>query len=205
MTLDRVLPYWHEAIAPRLAEGETVMIAAHGNSLRALVKYLDGISEADIVELNHSDRPPPGLRPRPGPRRQVKPLFGRRGSGQGRGGRGRQPGRAVKLTPPVFGRSSGTAGSVTRVISTIRRDVVGGHQRHAEPQNFRRYAHLGETAGTGRRDHGGQRDPGRRSDRRSQHDAGSEQHDRRENRAHDHPSARGASVRGRTAPRARRR
>ncbi len=52
MTLDRVLPYWHEAIAPRLAQGETVMIAAHGNSLRALVKYLDGISEADIVELN---------------------------------------------------------------------------------------------------------------------------------------------------------
>ena len=52
MTLDRVLPYWHEAIAPRLARGETVMIAAHGNSLRALVKYLDGISETDIVELN---------------------------------------------------------------------------------------------------------------------------------------------------------
>lgn len=52
MTLDRVLPYWHEAIAPRLARDETVMIAAHGNSLRALVKYLDGISEADIVELN---------------------------------------------------------------------------------------------------------------------------------------------------------
>lgn len=52
MTLDRVLPYWHEAVAPRLARGETVMVAAHGNSLRALVKYLDGISEADIVELN---------------------------------------------------------------------------------------------------------------------------------------------------------
>ena len=52
MTLDRVLPYWRDAIAPRLARGETVMIAAHGNSLRALVKYLDGISEADIVELN---------------------------------------------------------------------------------------------------------------------------------------------------------
>ncbi len=52
MTLDRVLPYWHEAIAPPLARGETVMIAAHGNSLRALVKYLDGIPEADIVELN---------------------------------------------------------------------------------------------------------------------------------------------------------
>ena len=51
-TLERVLPYWHDAVAPVLARGETVMIAAHGNSLRALVKYLDGISEEDILELN---------------------------------------------------------------------------------------------------------------------------------------------------------
>ena len=52
MTLDRVLPYWHETIAPSLARGETAMIAAHGNSLRALVKYLDGISEAEILDVN---------------------------------------------------------------------------------------------------------------------------------------------------------
>ena len=51
-TLERVLPYWDDTVAPVLARGETVMIAAHGNSLRALVKYLDGISEADILELN---------------------------------------------------------------------------------------------------------------------------------------------------------
>ena len=51
-TLERVLPYWHDTVAPVLARGETVMIAAHGNSLRALVKYLDGISEEDILELN---------------------------------------------------------------------------------------------------------------------------------------------------------
>ena len=51
-TLERVLPYWHDTVAPVLAQGETVMIAAHGNSLRALVKYLDGISEEDILELN---------------------------------------------------------------------------------------------------------------------------------------------------------
>ena len=51
-TLERVLPYWHETVAPVLARGETVMIAAHGNSLRALVKYLDGISEEEILELN---------------------------------------------------------------------------------------------------------------------------------------------------------
>ena len=52
MTLERVLPYWHDTVAPALVRGETVMIAAHGNSLRALVKYLDGISEAEILELN---------------------------------------------------------------------------------------------------------------------------------------------------------
>jgi 2,3-bisphosphoglycerate-dependent phosphoglycerate mutase len=51
-TVARFLPYWHETIAPRLNNGERVLIAAHGNSLRALVKYLDGISDADITELN---------------------------------------------------------------------------------------------------------------------------------------------------------
>ncbi|RYG87383.1 2,3-bisphosphoglycerate-dependent phosphoglycerate mutase, partial [bacterium] len=51
-TLDRVLPLWNEAIAPRLKAGQNVLIAAHGNSLRAMVKMLDGKSEAEIVELN---------------------------------------------------------------------------------------------------------------------------------------------------------
>jgi 2,3-bisphosphoglycerate-dependent phosphoglycerate mutase len=51
-TVARVVPYWNEAVAPAIAGGRRVVIAAHGNSLRALVKHLDGISEADIVELN---------------------------------------------------------------------------------------------------------------------------------------------------------
>ena len=51
-TVARFLPYWHEAMAPGIKAGQRVIIAAHGNSLRALVKYLDGISEVDIVELN---------------------------------------------------------------------------------------------------------------------------------------------------------
>jgi 2,3-bisphosphoglycerate-dependent phosphoglycerate mutase len=51
-TVERFLPYWHETIAPAIASGHRVIVAAHGNSLRALVKYLDGISDADIVELN---------------------------------------------------------------------------------------------------------------------------------------------------------
>jgi 2,3-bisphosphoglycerate-dependent phosphoglycerate mutase len=48
-TIDRVLPYWDSAIAPELKAGKRVIIAAHGNSLRALVKHLSGISDADIV------------------------------------------------------------------------------------------------------------------------------------------------------------
>jgi 2,3-bisphosphoglycerate-dependent phosphoglycerate mutase len=51
-TVARVLPCWHERIAPAISSGQRVLIAAHGNSMRALVKYLDGISDADIVGLN---------------------------------------------------------------------------------------------------------------------------------------------------------
>ena len=51
-TVARFLPYWHEMIAPAVTSGQRVVIAAHGNSLRALVKYLDNIPDADIVELN---------------------------------------------------------------------------------------------------------------------------------------------------------
>ncbi|EME8470197.1 2,3-diphosphoglycerate-dependent phosphoglycerate mutase [Morganella morganii] len=52
ITIDRVVPYWTDVIKPRVASGEKVIIAAHGNSLRALVKYLDNMSEDEILELN---------------------------------------------------------------------------------------------------------------------------------------------------------
>ena len=51
-TVDRFLPFWKEIILPQVKEGKKVLIAAHGNSLRALVKYLDNISESEITELN---------------------------------------------------------------------------------------------------------------------------------------------------------
>ncbi|HUI62775.1 MAG TPA: 2,3-diphosphoglycerate-dependent phosphoglycerate mutase [Steroidobacteraceae bacterium] len=51
-TLQRVLPYWHSRIAPELRAGRNVMVAAHGNSLRAMVKMLDEVPESEIVELN---------------------------------------------------------------------------------------------------------------------------------------------------------
>ena len=50
--VDRMLPYWESDITPDLRAGKTVLVTAHGNSLRALVKHLDGISDADIAELN---------------------------------------------------------------------------------------------------------------------------------------------------------
>ncbi len=51
-TVERFLPYWHETIAPSILSGRRVIIAAHGNSLRALVKYLDDVSDEEIVSLN---------------------------------------------------------------------------------------------------------------------------------------------------------
>ena len=51
-TIARFLPYWHETIAPDIRAGKRVLVAAHGNSLRALVKYLDHVSDEDIVGLN---------------------------------------------------------------------------------------------------------------------------------------------------------
>ena len=47
-----MLPYWHDAIAPQLKAGQTVLVTAHGNSLRALYKYLNNISDEAILELN---------------------------------------------------------------------------------------------------------------------------------------------------------
>jgi 2,3-bisphosphoglycerate-dependent phosphoglycerate mutase len=52
ITLERVLPYWHETLAPAIKSGKRLIIAAHGNSMRAMVKYLDDISDAEIPELN---------------------------------------------------------------------------------------------------------------------------------------------------------
>jgi len=51
LTIERVLPYWRSAIQPALASGETALVSAHGNSLRALVKHLSGISDAEITGL----------------------------------------------------------------------------------------------------------------------------------------------------------
>ena len=51
-TVERVLPFWHDVLAPAILSGQRVVVSAHGNSMRALVKYLDGISDDDIVGLN---------------------------------------------------------------------------------------------------------------------------------------------------------
>ena len=68
-TLERVLPFWQDSVAPRLLRGDDVLLAAHGNSLRAIVKMLDGMSEQAILEFNIPTGIPmvytfgPGLKP----------------------------------------------------------------------------------------------------------------------------------------------
>lgn len=52
ITLDRVLPYWNSTLAPEIKSGKRLLVVAHGNSIRALVKYLDNVSDAEITELN---------------------------------------------------------------------------------------------------------------------------------------------------------
>jgi len=82
LTLDRVLPYFQSTIAPEIKSGKNIVIAAHGNSLRALVKHLDGISEAEITGLNIPTAVPlvyeldDNLRPIPHPD-AIAPLKGR--------------------------------------------------------------------------------------------------------------------------------
>ena len=51
-TVERMIPFWHAELVPQIKSGKRLIIAAHGNSLRALIKYLDGVSEKDIVEMN---------------------------------------------------------------------------------------------------------------------------------------------------------
>ncbi len=81
-TLERVMPYWVDGIVPDLRLGHTVLVVAHGNSLRALVKHLDGIDEATITELNIPTGNPlvyeldDDLRPLPQPG-AIAPLTGR--------------------------------------------------------------------------------------------------------------------------------
>ena len=70
--VDRMIPYWESTIAPVLKTGQTVLIAAHGNSLRALVKHLDGISDEDIAGLNI----PTGIPLRYDLDENLKPLNG---------------------------------------------------------------------------------------------------------------------------------
>ena len=108
----RMLPYWYDAVVPDLGRDGTVLVTAHGNSLRALVKHLDGISDDDIVGAEHPHRHPAGLRAGRGLQAgdQGRPVPGP--AGRGRGGRGGQePG-------PVTGKSA--LRDVYREVNNLR-------------------------------------------------------------------------------------
>jgi 2,3-bisphosphoglycerate-dependent phosphoglycerate mutase len=89
-TVDRVLPFWNESMAPAIKAGKRIVVAAHGNSIRALVKYLDNISDSDIVGLNIPNGIPLVYELDAALQTTAPLLPGRqRGRGQGGGGRGR--------------------------------------------------------------------------------------------------------------------
>ena len=91
-TVARFLPYWHSSIAPDIRAGKRVLIAAHGNSLRALVKYLDHTSEQDIVELNIPTGDTARVRARRATATREEVLPGGSGGGDAKGSRGGEPG-----------------------------------------------------------------------------------------------------------------
>ena len=121
--VDRMLPYWYDAIVPDLRDGATVLVTAHGNSLRALVKHLDGISDEDIVGLNIPTGIPlvyrldDELRP-DGARRRVP---GSGGGGRGRRGRGGAGQAVTDASGPT--RLGDLEAADLRELGTVRRGV----------------------------------------------------------------------------------
>ena len=92
-TVARFLPYWHETIAPAVKSGRCVLIAAHGNSLRALVKYLDDVSDEGHRRTQHPHGPAAGVRARRRLKADPALLPRRRRGDQGSDGGGRQSGQ----------------------------------------------------------------------------------------------------------------
>ena len=115
-TVARFVPYWESAIAPDIRAGKRVLIVAHGNSLRALVKHLDNISDADIIDLNIPTGVPPRLRPGGRPHAAGQPLPGRPGRGRGGGGCRRRAGQGVGVA--VSRRQARCAGRSAICLAT---------------------------------------------------------------------------------------
>ena len=93
-TVARFLPLWNGTIAPAVRDGRRVLIAAHGNSMRALVKHLDDVSDADIVDLNIPTGDPAGVRARRRPEADPPLLPRRPGGDRGQGERRRRAGQS---------------------------------------------------------------------------------------------------------------
>ena len=116
-TVGRFLPYWHASIAPRILAGQRVLIAAHGNSLRALVKFLDHMSDQDIVELNIPTGIPlvyeldASLKP-------LKTLLGGSGGGQ-TGCRGRRQ-TGQRASPSVKKQAFLAASAINHPLSSAQ-------------------------------------------------------------------------------------
>ena len=136
----RFLPYWESGIVPDLRTGATVLVAAHGNSLRALVKHLDGISDEDIAGLNIPTGMPLALRARrlAGPRHPRRPLPRPGGRRRSRGCR-REPGSVGGRSPRIPGDSVACGRNFCTESGTSHPDLgaerqgrlISGDRRHA--------------------------------------------------------------------------
>lgn len=129
-TLERVLPFWHSDIAPSIKSGKNVVIAAHGNSLRALVKYLDNIPEDVIAELNIPTGAPlvytldENLKPIPH-RDAIAPLQGRY-LGNQEDIRARILGVKVSSIPPLANMYNSSAYNRTRPSDESNGSMIVG-------------------------------------------------------------------------------
>ncbi len=155
-TVARVLPYWNEKIAPAIRAGKRVLITAHGNSLRALVKHLDGIGDDEIVGLNVPTGATARLRARRRPQADRQPLSRRRGADRGGDGGGRRAGQGqgrVGRGGPARDESRGAA-------RRRRRRALLRRSRSSPPAVSRPRRSRGE-------DREGRRSPGRPTPPRS--------------------------------------
>ena len=142
-TVARVLPFWKDSIAPAIQRGRRVIVAAHGNSLRALIKYLDDISDDDIVGLNIPTATAAGLRTRRRPEAAASLLPGRCRGDRARHGGGRRTGQvpAGRLSAIRARRLAALARFGEHVRSALdarrRRSQADSRHRPAPPHRSR--------------------------------------------------------------------
>ncbi len=118
-TVERFLPCWHDVIAPSIKSGKRVLIAAHGNSLRALVKYLEDVPDEEIVDLNIPTGVPHGAGTRRRPEINSSLLSGRRGADRAGSEQSCEHGRSESLSFGRLHEERAKAGLLTSAMALL--------------------------------------------------------------------------------------